>query len=476
MWLLVACTAPPPADSGTSGPVDIARPADGWQRGDLHVHTNYSDDALEQGGDWMGPALAIADAWRDPTWKAAFPEYAPDDHLQFVAITDHRTDAGWSDPDFQGSALTVLRGEEFGSDGHAGIWGHTAHIPHEPQGTESANQRIQDAIDEAHAQGGLFSPNHPLYEGDLWAWDVTGFDAVEVWNGPWSTMGAPTTTAQLDTWVADHGGAENPWIRAATSLEGVVQNAQALRFWYATLADGQHPAPVGGGDRHMIFPNGLPTTYVNGEDVLTGIAAGRTFVSRSPQGPQVVLEATVGGESFAMGADLPHAETVDISWRVARATGGELRFVGGPLGTDAPETLQTVAIDGSDVSGTWTWTVPAEGGWVHALVVDPLPSEVPADRQDMVAAVLEYPEEGGIGALVAALAPIMDLEILGDPSECDPEEWTAWSADCMPVDTEPYATFYLPDPLQRLLSADFEDGAPTGYAMGALSAAFVSGP
>ena len=52
----------------------------------------------------MGPALAIADAWGDPTWAAAFPEYAPDDRLQFVAVTDHRTTAGLADPDLRGPA------------------------------------------------------------------------------------------------------------------------------------------------------------------------------------------------------------------------------------------------------------------------------------------------------------------------------------------------------------------------------------
>ena len=49
----------------------------------------------------------------------------------------------------------------------------------------------------------------------------------------------------------------------------------------------------------------------------------------------------------------------------------------------------------------------------------------------------------------------------------------AMAAGCMPADTEPYASFYLSDSLQRLLGAEFEDGVPTGYAMGAISAAFM---
>lgn len=477
--LLLACATPEGDSVPTAvaaGPVDLATPAAGWLRGDLHFHTNYSDDALEQGGDWMGPALDIADAWGDPVWAATFPEYAPGDQLDFVAVTDHRTDAGWSDPDFGHEHLVVIAGEEFGSDGHAGIWGADAHIPHEPQGGESATERLRDAIDEAHAQGGLFSPNHPLYEGDLWAWDTTGFDALEVWNGAWSTMGAPTDEARLDTWIAEKGGGENPWIRTAVRETGVPQNAQALRFWQETLSSGLHPAPVGGGDRHMIFPAGLPTTYVATAEaspagVLAGIAGGATFVSRGPQGPQVLLEAVADGVRYPMGADLPGPGEVTVEWRVGRAEGGELRLVAGGPGR-APEVVATVAIDGADTRGTWTWTAAA-GDWLHAVVVDPLPTDVPADRQGVADAFLQFPDDGGLGALLTALAPLVDLDVLADPSRCDPGDWDAWSACCMTVDTVPYATFYLPDPLQRLMSAEFRDGAPTGWSMGAISAAFL---
>jgi len=477
-WLLACAVSDPDPSDAPTAPVDLATPAAGWLRGDLHFHTNYSDDALEQGGDWMGPALDIAHAWSDPAWKAAFPEYAPGDQLDFVAVTDHRTDAGWADPDFGHDHLVVLAGEEFGSDGHAGVWGADAHIPHEPQGGESANQRLQDAIGEAHAQGGLFSVNHPLYSGDLWAWDTTGFDAVEVWNGAWSTMGSPTDEAALDQWIAEKGGDENPWIRAAVRATGVPQNAQAMRFWQEILSSGAHPAPVGGGDRHMIFPAGLPTTYIatdsaTPEGVLAGIAGGSTFVSRGPQGPQVLLEAVLDGTRHPMGADLPGPGVVTVEWRVGRADGGELRLWAGATGVE-PGEVATFPIAGDDARGSWTWDAPA-GGWLHAVVVDPLPVDVPEDRQAAADAFLQFPDDGGLGALIGALAPLIDLTVLTDPSRCDPSEWDAWSACCMTVDTVPYATFYLPDPIQRLMSAEFRDGEPTGWSMGAISAAFLVG-
>ena len=49
-----------------TGASNFAVAANGWYRGDLHFHTNYSGDAKQQGGDDLGPALNIADAWRDP--------------------------------------------------------------------------------------------------------------------------------------------------------------------------------------------------------------------------------------------------------------------------------------------------------------------------------------------------------------------------------------------------------------------------
>lgn len=470
MLLLLACTAPPdPAPPvADAAPVDVATPDDGWLRGDLHFHTNYSDDALEQGGDWMGPALDIADAWGDPAWQA-FTGAAPTDRLDFVAVTDHRTDAGWTDPDFAHERLVVLPGEEFGSDGHAGAWGHDAHVPHEPQAGESADDRIADAIDEVHAQGGLFSANHPMYDGDLWGWSATGLDAVEVWNGPWAAMSAPTTPEVVEAWVASHG-AENPWVRAGAAATGVTQNGQALRFWQAMLSDGLHVPPVGGGDRHMIFPAGLPTTYVAASEasvagVLAGIASGSTFVSRSPQGPQVVLRAG----DVPMGGEVAAGE-VEISWVVGRAAGGELRFVAGGPGEE-PAVVETIALSTGEEAGTWTWTA-SSGQWVHAVVVDPLPTDIPDDRQPFADALLTFPEDGGLASLLASVGALVDLEVLADPSECDPEDWDTWSGCCMPADAEPYATFYLADPVTRLLSAEFADGEATGWSMGAVSAAF----
>lgn len=483
MFLLLACVARSdddhPADTADTpaGPADIATPSVGWFRGDLHFHTNYSDDAVEQGGDWMAGALAIADAWRDPAWVGANPDLSPDDHLQFIAVTDHRTTAGLSDPDFGHPYLAVLGGEEFGSDGHAGIWGIREHIPHEPQRGESPSQRIVDAMAEAHAQGGLFSINHPLYSGDLWVWPTDDIDAVEVWNGPWATFAAETDAATLVGLLAATGVSGDPALTAAVDHAGSGQNAQALRMWQGLLSQGHHVPVVGGSDRHMLLPAGLPTTYVaaaTSGDILAGLAAGSTFVSRSPQGPQLLLSAEVDGVTWPMGAALPAgARTATVTWTAARADGGLVRLVGGPVdsGLPEPEVLATIEVTGALASGTWTWTVPATGGWLHGVLIDPLP-EVPAGAEAAVDVLSTFPDGGGVEALVGALLPLVDTSTLGDPVSCDPATWDPGRLGCMPADDQPLGSYYIPTTLQPWFSVEYTDRTPTGYAMGAITSAF----
>ena len=452
--------------------------------GDLHFHTNYSDDALNQGGDWMREALQIADAWRDEAWTSANPGLSPDDHLQFIAVTDHRTVAGMSDPEFTHPYLVLLGGEEFGSDGHAGVWGSHEHVPHEPQHGETPAERIQEAVSEAHAQGALFSANHPAYSGDLWTWDVSQLDAVEVWNGPWSLMHEETDESTLDAWVVGRNGDENPAIRVAVRSRGGGENAQALRFWQALLSLGYHPAPVGGSDRHMLLPAGLPTTYVAVESegpqaVLEGIASGQTFVSRSPQGPQVRLTAQVDGVAYPMGADLPASSAeVVIHWRAARASGGTLTLLAGRVDAAMPdpEVVTTVMVSGSDDEGDFTWSPPVGGGWIHATLTDPLPTPDSPEMQALADELLKPPVAGGGLGVIGALGSMVDIDGMGSPEWCDPRQWAPAKFQCMPADTQPFGTFYIPMALQPWLAIVRQDNESTGDAMGAISAAFVVPP
>ena len=480
-----------------TGDANFAIAANGWYRGDLHFHTNYSGDAKQQGGDDLGAALVIADAWRDPVYLAANPALAGNG-LDFVAVTDHRTDAAMQDPAFKHDHLIVIPGEEFGGTGHAGIWGLKKHITENPIGSESGNTRIQNAIDEAHGQGALFSPNHPT-QYNSWVWDVKGFDGLEIWNGPWSAFYGPVSEADVDS-RAKGIGAEGPFIRqAAIRGGGGGSNAQAMTLWQYHLSDGRHLAPVGGGDRHMLLPAGLPSTYVHqarkaefdgvhGQaigpaGILGGIAAKETFVSRSPFGAQVELAAEgTDGVQRPMGSDLVAGQSYTIHISVSRAAGGRLKLYSAPLGKAADgkwpdaKVVYEARIEDKRVAGTWQWQVPAGGAWLHAVVLEPLMvAPLPQTMDQVVTLLSKLPEGKDLGSMIQTFAALVGPDAnITDPTTCDPKKWDAWLGDCMPADKDTWATYYIPDPVVRLMSTWFEDGVPTQFCCGAVSSAFMA--
>ncbi len=484
-------TVPSEVLMNEEGPTNMLKPDEGWYRGDLHYHTNYSGDALDQGGDDLAIALAIADAWREPVWVEAHPEYAGNS-LDFIAVTDHRTTEGLTDPAFVHDHLILIPGEEFGGAGHANIFGIADHIPHEPQGDESQNDRLIDAIEEAHNVGGIFSVNHPL-DGGNWIWDTPNIDAIEVWNGPWAGFILGTTAEELEGGISG-AGVENPFIRDAFEKGTDGHNHKALRFWYNHLTAGLHIPVLGGSDRHMIIPAGLPTTYievqkeadeeVSWSTLLQGIQDGATQVSRSPVGAQVLLQATAtDGEEFSLGSSLPANRgpwTLNIT--VSRAAGGIIRIIRGPLlPPDAdgrfhaePDVLAELPITSDRVHGTVEWTPSPSGEWLHAMVFEPfLEEEPPEEIAQLIEELSIQFTADGLVAMAEALIPLLDIPVMLNPAQCDPALWEPWKPQCMPADPFPLATFYLPDNLERILHRVFEDGSPTEWTMGAITSAFL---
>jgi len=481
----------------TDGPSNFAVASAGWYRGDFHYHTTHSEDALQQGGEDLATAIQIADFYRHPVFEAGHPDQVGNG-LDFITITDHRTDAALSDPAFTHDHLIVVPGEEYGSSGHAGIFGLKAHITHEPLGDESQNQRHLDAIEEAHAQGAVFSVNHPLDENN-WVWDTPTIDSVEVWNGPWAGFYLGSTTEELESDIAGAGLA-NPFVRDARDVgEADGHNVMAVRFWQNNLTAGLHLAIVGGSDRHMLFPPALPTTYVHKttdpqfegleghalgyEGIVAGVKARGTFVSRSPFGAQVDLAAVdEDGTRYPMGAELPRGGTWRIEARVSRASGGLLRLIAGPLleAVDGEvraesEVIAEVPVPADHAEGFFEWVVPESGGWLHAIVlerlmVDPDPPEEALDALE----TLSVPVSGNPLVVLAEVLMrfIVDNATLM-PDTCDPASWAPWTAQCMPIDDEPLGTYHVPDGLARLVNIWFEDGAATEYCMGAVTSAFM---
>lgn len=487
----------PPETSLTpeDGATNMATVAAGWYRGDLHYHTNYSGDAKKQGGDDVATAIAIADAFRDPVYLARYPENAGN-ALDFLAITDHRTDEALSDPDFHHDHLILIPGEEYGSDGHAGIWGLLAHISNDTAPGETKNEHHLWAIGQAHEQGALFSINHPAQDG-AWIWDTDGIDGIEVWNGPWGTFFGPLTVEQLDEKVAAEGH-ENIYLRSAVEKSRGGANHMALLLWYNHLTNGVHIPAVGGGDRHMIVPAGLPTTYVlrpdlpryeglegpalGWEGIVDGLRTGATFISRSPFGAQVVLEAEdAAGTRHPMGAELPGPGTYTVHVTVTRAYKGLLRLVTGPIKPQAgkvtaePMVLAEDWIPSDRATGAYEWTVPAGGAWLHAIVLEELlPEPLPPQLDEAWAAISKMPDGKDVAAIAGVVAPILDPNVLLNPKLCNPDDWDPWMLQCMPVDGMTLASFYVPDRLERLMNIYFEDGQATDWCMGALTSAFMA--
>lgn len=134
-------------------------PARGEAIGVIHIHTNRSHDG---GGD-LSDVIAAA-RWAD---------------LSFVAITDHNVtlDDEVAGKD-QGNVL-VIGGEEVTThDGHLLVLGvregWREGVPKEPSALIAA----------AKKKGGATFLAHPFGASRDWtAWDASGFDGLEAWNG-----------------------------------------------------------------------------------------------------------------------------------------------------------------------------------------------------------------------------------------------------------------------------------------------------
>ena len=468
-------------DDDTAGALveGIALREDGWLRGDLHLHTTHSD-----GFESVGTVIALAEYYENETFLAHHPGFEGNG-LDYIAITDHDTVACMDDPEFVSDRLTLIVGEEWSTAGHANRFGVTEHVSDGPS-TESATA----AADAAHAEGGAMSPNHPMFETHLWGWDVRNHDTVEVWNMGWA-LGSPETTAEtLAAWEASRGEA-SPFARRAAQEAGVTASGQARVMVEAMLARGVHVGFVGGSDRHALVLPATPTTYVHADvedstGVVDAIRDRRTFVSRNPAAAQVLMQVEMDGAIIEAGDALivpPTGAEVTVTTRVGRARDGELRLVMGHH-VDSDEDLETavlgevvaqIPVDEADFVHEHTLEV-FPGDWLYPIVLEPL---IPAYATPEQAVLVEEMAAvcatagGDVLELAVTLAPVLDVEIVGDPAECDPEEWQPEMLQCVTIIDEGMATFYIPDLLDRAANAYVEDGAVTDWCMGAIASAVL---
>jgi PHP domain len=277
---LVPATPPEPMPPLAERPGPRLLPAgDGcrWLAGDLHAHTVHSDGAMT---------------------VSELARFAAGRGLDFLAVTDHNTVSQHPElrPATAVHGIALIPGQEVTTEaGHANALGAMGWIDfREPADTW---------LEAAEEAGALLSINHPIGGQVSWAAPMKRRPPlVEVWHWSW-----------LDTrWTTPLG-------------------------WW--MAWDPHAIPVGGSDWHRPgsdAPPGSPTTWVAAESaepdaILQAIAAGRTAISASRDGP-VLLR--VGDELIASEADGlilagPEGPKARIRWQLAKfpAAAGPHRIV-----------------------------------------------------------------------------------------------------------------------------------------------------
>lgn len=227
----------------------IPRNGMGWWRGDLHMHTVHSD------GNWTIAELISS---------------ARDTGLDFIVITDHNTASHHEEIDrlSQGSRqLLVLRGEEITTyGGHTNAWGLPSGTWIDFRTHPGDTKRISSIAAAAHRAGAVISINHPfvLCGGCAWGYGAAarGFDAIEVWNGPWDFTDEP-----------------------------------ALKMWDKILQSGRRITAIASTDSHRPdTPIGKPATHVAARvlseaALLNAIRQGRAYLTDGTPRLAITFEA-----------------------------------------------------------------------------------------------------------------------------------------------------------------------------------------
>ena len=307
-----------------------------WLRGDLHVHSHHSDGSLSIAG---------------------LAQEARRRGLDFIAVTDHNTTSQCQEISTElGSAATpepiIIPGEELTSyHGHANIWNTTEWLDFRIRSENDARA----AMEEAHRRKLLFSINHP---NDLFPWEYKGameFDCIEVWSGLWFRM-----------------------------------NFQSVNWWDELARKGIRKVAVGGSDFHSLeegeardfFNVGTPTTWILSEgkspdSIIDGIRGGRTFMSRDPKGPILLLRARTGEAEHQVGDDITikSGDRIAFQAEVRGGRGQGLRLVtnGGCISAadvDASDFSHTFKQEVGDSQFIRGELVEREGDWKSASAQD----------------------------------------------------------------------------------------------------------
>ena len=272
----------------------------GWYKGDLHCHSTHSD-----GSQPMGVVF----------------DYALGRGLDFIALTDHNAISHMLYiPEHQANYpdMLLLYGVEVTTyAGHFNVFNIHNYVPYQ---ATAPGYDINAVIDDVHAQGGHFSPNHPFAPG------LPNVPRPGLIYGLGYGL-LDTDWTKVDSWEAING----------TMIWGPIQNLGnlgSLILW-DSLQDKGFPIPLrGGSDDHSggtsagpgDNPIGTPTTVVYADNlseqaIMDGIAAGHCYITApGPDGPELYIEATAGKNTAIMGDTLA-GDNVTLSIRAVGANG-----------------------------------------------------------------------------------------------------------------------------------------------------------
>ncbi len=257
-----------------------------WYKGDLHTHSIHSD-----GRNTVCELIMLARTRG----------------LNFIALTDHNTIAQNYEPAiYRYREPLVIPGMEITTFyGHINVFNIKKYIDFRRRNRDD----FKKLIDEVHSDGGLISVNHPDLFREFMCKDcpfryrdVEGFDAIEVWNGPWYIL-----------------------------------NNESLLWWHTLLTKGYRVTAIGGSDYHGVDLTrlGEPTTWVYAdnltiESILHGIKLGRVNITYSPEKPLINIRALANNGNIYMIGDSIKKEisnSIVLTIDVRKAKGSTLRII-----------------------------------------------------------------------------------------------------------------------------------------------------
>ncbi len=250
----------------------------GWYRGDCHAHTFHSD------------ARGAPEVLHEEARIAG---------LDFLFITDHNNMTAWSNyfRSVSSEELLFLPGMEVTTlGGHANALGISRWVDFRVELSRDPAILAQQVA----AAGGLLSINHdkpPI----PWRHPRPRIDCIEVWQRHW-----------------------------------LAANDVSLARYDRLLGKGRRITAIGGSDYHqpatidhtVPFRLGTPTTVLCCEElsqdgVIRALKSGQAYVTESPDGPSIVLEANGSG----MGGVLPSGSARSICTSISGAPGDEFVLV-----------------------------------------------------------------------------------------------------------------------------------------------------